>query len=103
MAFYYSYKTAGGSCHVPDDNSGSLRTTPLKLNGVSQSGYQSYFMQQRTTIPSFNEISNGDDVFFWREGVENSDYNVDLLGIKTLSECYTVCQLTTSGNCWILR
>lgn len=101
MLFYYSYKEEGGHCHVPHDTAVE-RPTPLGLYGIEQTGYEAYFMQNET-IPAFSEDHSGVGVIYWREEIDDRDYNVDLEGVATVAECFVACQLTTEEHCWIFR
>ena len=78
------------------------RTDMLKVNGVEQTGYKSYFMQTYTPR-TFNEEHRGVASIYWRDSAANYDENVHLMGVDSVGECYSACLLSTDSVCWIFR
>lgn len=74
----------------------------LRLNGVQQSDFVSYFMKV-VTIPEFRGEHSGVGAIYWRIGIEDFDENVHLMGINSAYECHWACLLSTGGVCWIFR
>ena len=99
---YFSYHSNDKRCHVPHQSGASVGSTFTSLDGSRVAGFTSYFMQTRT-IPSFSTSVSVSGTSYWRTAVDGVTDNADILGVHSASECYTICELFTSGNCWIFR